>query len=42
MPLSQNIGGFKEGVLYSGGIENTRAADLPSKVIKILKEKNLI
>ena len=42
LPLSQNIGGFKEGVLYSGGIENTRAADLPSKVIKILKEKNLI
>lgn len=42
LPLPQNIGGFTEGVLYPGGIENTRAADLPSKVVKILKEKNLI
>ena len=41
-PSPAAIGGYSDGLLYAGGIENTSAADLPSKAIKILAEKNLI
>lgn len=41
-PSAAAIGGYSDGLLYAGGIENTSAADLPSKAVKILAEKNLI
>ena len=39
MPTLPGING---GILYSAGIENTSAADLPGKVQKLLTEKNII